>query len=75
MYVLGRVCYTLTVAVQYTRLTMFRLYHYTPYSTRMSQETTHKLMGFYMKGLILGIGTVYMLFCFFKLFRIGYIGI
>ncbi len=28
-------------------------------------------MGFYMEGLILGVNTMYMLFCFFKLFRIG----
>ncbi len=27
----------------------------TPYSARMSPETTHKLMGFYMEVLILGI--------------------
>ncbi len=30
-------------------------YHYTPYSARMSQENTHKLMGFYMEVLILGV--------------------
>ncbi len=41
----------------------------------MSPENTHKLMGFYMKGLILGINTMYMLFCFFKLFLIGCIGL
>ncbi len=34
----------------------------------MSPENTHKLMGFYMDGLILGVNTMYMLFCFFKLF-------
>ncbi len=31
----------------------------------------HKLMGIYMEGLILGVNTMYMLFCFFKLFPIG----
>ncbi len=34
----------------------------------MSQENTHKLMGFYVEGLILGVNTLYWLFCFFKLF-------
>ncbi len=29
--------------------------HYTHYSTRMSPDNTHKLMGFYMEVLILGI--------------------
>ncbi len=29
--------------------------HYTPYSARMSPENTHKLMGFYMEVLVLGI--------------------
>ncbi len=43
-------------------------YHYTLYSARMSPENTHKLMGFYMESLIPGINTMYMLFCFFKLF-------
>ncbi len=28
---------------------------YVPYSAHMSPDTTHKLMGFYMEGLILGI--------------------
>ncbi len=28
---------------------------YTPFSTRMNPENTHKLMGFYMEVLILGI--------------------
>ncbi len=37
----------------------------------MSPENTHKLMGFYVDGLILGIHTLYRLFCFFKLFLIG----
>ncbi len=36
----------------------------------MSLENTHKLMGFYMEGLILGVNTMYMLFCFFKLFLV-----
>ncbi len=34
--------------------------HYTPYSARMSPETTHKLMGFYMEVLILGAILQYM---------------
>ncbi len=37
----------------------------------MSPDDTHKLMEFYMEGLILGINTMYMFFCFFKLFPIG----
>ncbi len=37
----------------------------------MSPENTHTLMGFYM---ILGVNTMYMLFCFFKLFLIMCIG-
>ncbi len=41
----------------------------------MSPENTHKLMGFYMEGLILGVNTMYMFFCFFKLFLIGCIGL
>ncbi len=41
----------------------------------MSPENTHKLMGFYMEGLILGVNTMYMLFCFFKLFLVGCIGL
>ncbi len=42
----------------------------------MSPENTQlKLMGFYMEGLILGVNTMYMLFCFFKLFLIGCIGL
>ncbi len=32
----------------------------------MSPENTHKLMGFYMEVLILGVNTMYMLFCFFN---------
>ncbi len=32
-------------------------------------------MGFYMEGLILGVNTMYMVFCFFKLFLIGCIGL
>ncbi len=46
-----------------------------PYSARMSPENTHKLMGFYMKVIILGVNTMYMLFCLFKLFLIGCIGL
>ncbi len=41
----------------------------------MSPENTHKLMGFYMEGLILGVNTMYMFFCFSKLFLIGCIGL
>ncbi len=37
----------------------------------MSPESTYKLMGFYMEGLILGINTMYMLFCFLSCFPIG----
>ncbi len=37
----------------------------------MGLENTHKLMGFYMEVIILGVNTMYMLFCFFKLFLIG----
>ncbi len=33
----------------------------------MSPESTHTLLEFYMEGLILGVNTMYMLFCFFKL--------
>ncbi len=32
----------------------------------MSPENTHKLMRIYMEGLILGVTTMYMLFCFFN---------
>ncbi len=41
----------------------------------MSPENTHKLMGFYMEGLMLGVNTVHMLFCSFKRFLIGCIGL
>ncbi len=41
----------------------------------MSQENTDKLMAFYMEGLILDINTMYMVFCFFKLFLVGCIGL
>ncbi len=41
----------------------------------MSPETTHKLMGLYMEGLILSVNAMYMLFCCFKLFPIGCIGL
>ncbi len=41
----------------------------------MSPENTHKLMGFYMEGLILGVNTMYRLLRFFKLFLIGCIGL
>ncbi len=46
-----------------------------PYSNGMSPENTHKLMGLYMEGLILGVNTMYMLFCFFKLCLVGCIGL
>ncbi len=52
-----------------------RLEHVQFYSARMSPENTHKLMGFYMEGLILGVNTLYMLFCFFKQFLIGCMGL
>ncbi len=32
-------------------------------------------MGFYMEVIILGINTMYMLFCFFKLFLVGCTGL
>ncbi len=41
----------------------------------MSPENTQKIMGFYMEGFILVFNTMYMLFCFFKLFPIGCIGL
>ncbi len=41
----------------------------------MSPESTYKLMAFYMEGLILGVNTMYMLFCFSKLFPMGCIGL
>ncbi len=41
----------------------------------MSLENTHKLMGFYMEGLILGVNTMYMFFYFFKLFLTECIGL
>ncbi len=42
----------------------------------MSPESTHKLMGFYVEDLILGV-ILYLVhgFCFFKLFPIGCIGL
>ncbi len=43
-------------------------YRYTPYSTRMSPENTHKHMGLYMEVLILDVTHV---FCFVKLFSMG----
>ncbi len=45
----------LTIAVQVQYLYSSDSYHYTPYSTRMSSETMHKLMGFYMEVFILGV--------------------
>ncbi len=43
----------------------------TVYVTRMINPA----YGIYMEGLILGINTLYRLFCFFKLFLIGCIGL
>ncbi len=40
----------------------------------MSPENTHKLMGFYMEVLILGVNTMYMLVCFLSCF-LGCIGL
>ncbi len=37
----------------------------------MSPEDTHRVMVFYMEGLILGVNTKYILFCFLKLFLKG----
>ncbi len=50
-------------------------YPYIPDSARTSPKNTHKFMGFYMEGLILGVNAMYMLFCFFKLFLVGCIGL
>ena len=36
----------------------------------MSPEDTHKAIRIYMGGLILGVNTLYMLFCFFKLLAV-----
>ncbi len=46
-------------------------------TARMNPENTNKLMGFYMEAfkLILDVNTMYMLFCFFKLFLIGCMGL
>ncbi len=43
--------------------------HYTPYSTRMSPEITHKLMGIYIEVLILG---VYLSTWFLLLYAVSY---
>ena len=40
-------------------------------AAKFSPEISHKLMGIYMGGLILGVNTLYRLFCFFKLFASG----
>ena len=36
----------------------------------MSPEDTHKPIRFYIEGLILGVNTLYMFFCFFELFAV-----
>ena len=36
----------------------------------MSPEDTHQPIRIYIGGLILGVNTLYMLFCFFKLFAV-----
>ncbi len=41
----------------------------------MSPESTHKLMGFYMEVLILGVILQYVVSASFKLFPIGCIGL
>ncbi len=41
-----------------------------PYSALISPENTHKPIRLYMGPLIPGVNTLYMLFCFFKLFSI-----
>ncbi len=39
--------------------------------TRMSPDNTHKLMGFYMEVIILGVNAMYMLFCFSVSYRVN----
>ena len=41
-----------------------------PCSSQMSPEDTHKSIRIYIGGLILGVNTLYMFFCFFKLFAV-----
>ena len=36
----------------------------------MSPEDTHKAIRIYIGDLILGVNTLYMFFCFFKLFAV-----
>ena len=36
----------------------------------MSPEDTYKPIRFYIGGLILGVNTLYMFFCFFELFAV-----
>ena len=36
----------------------------------MSPENTHKPIRIYIGGLILGVNTLYMLYCFFELFAV-----
>ncbi len=44
--------------------TIRNLNHMNPIVPVSAWRITHKLMGFYMEGLILGVSTIYMLFCF-----------
>ncbi len=48
---------------------------YIPYSTRMSQENTHKLMGSYMEVSIVGVILQYMVSasfgCSYKVYRVN----
>ena len=41
-----------------------------PRISQMSPEDTHKAIRIYIGGLILGVNTLYMLFCFFKLLAV-----
>jgi len=36
----------------------------------MSPENAHKLIRIYMEGLLLGVNTLYMLYCFLKQFAL-----
>ncbi len=46
---------TIATRYQLTLCDFESLTLYTPYSTRMSPESTHKLMGFHMEVLVLGV--------------------
>ena len=43
---------------------------YAPYRARMSPENAHKLVRIYMRGLVLGVNTLYVLSCFLKQFAL-----